>query len=260
MSDELPRSVREAQDGDLRPQVNPHAPANLLLLPENLAELEPVLIDRFLQLARPIGDASAGGGPELRLQDAGPFFYLIEALKRLHFPDLEQTLCILLDEFAALDERSYDELYLWCLVELARTDVRHVETYWPQVLTLDLHYRSALWTRPAGTHLVEQPYRLTDLVFWYYAIYTPRKYHYAYGAREAVVTLAESLPSLGSRLERIAVGLSDDQAELACRALRELAAVEPHRTVFSDALGLLTARRRRKPAPNTDTREPPCTA
>ncbi len=248
MSDDLRRSIHEAQHGDLRPQVNRHAAVNAPL-PDDLDLLRPVLIDRFLQLARPIADASAGGGPEMRLQDAGPFFYLIETLKRLQCDELEQTLCVLLDEFAALDEHSYDELYLWCIVELSRMAPRHVETYWPQVLALDLRYRSARWERPAAAHLVAQPYRLTDLVFYFYAIYTPRRYYYSYpaaaweGLAYQLHEAEHSPPSLGSRLQRIAGALSSDQAEVACQALRELAAAEAHRTVFSDALGLLGRRR-----------------
>src|SRR5262245_29758760 len=171
-------SVQQAQNGDLRPQINPQAAVILAELPTERAALRPVLIDCFFQLKRPIADSTDSNSTDLRLQDAGPFFYLVEALRRVGYEELDQTLCVLLDEFAQLEERSYDELYLWCIVELSRRDTRHVETYWPLVLTLDLQYRSAPWQQSTGAHPVERPCRLTDLLFYYYVLYTPRKFQF----------------------------------------------------------------------------------
>src|SRR5262245_42707978 len=109
MSEQLRQWIDKALHGDLRPQLTRgtvlDAPS---LTAEDAAALQPILIDRFLQLARPIANASVSDGPEMRLQDAGPFFYLVETLKRLGYDQLEQTLCIILDEFAELDERSYN--------------------------------------------------------------------------------------------------------------------------------------------------------
>ncbi len=246
MSERLRRAIHEAERGDLRPQFNPNAAVTWQPLPEELKEIEPVLIDRFLDLARPIADSHAGAGPGSRLQDAGRFFYLIETLRRLGFTRLEETLCVLLDEFAQLDERSYDELYLWCIVELSRSDPKYVDTYWPQVLSLDARYRSEPWTRPAGVPLVEQPYRFTELLFYYYALYTITP-HTGMTAQPGLVRV--EAPSLGGRLKRVEPRLSDEQVEVARLALDELYAADP-RPVFDDARGLLNRRRpRRAPAP-----------
>jgi hypothetical protein len=240
MSERLRRAIHEAERGDLRPQFNPNAAVNWQTLPGDAKEIEKVLIDRFLELARPIADSSRGAGPEARLQDAGPFFYLVETLKRLGFDRLPETLRVLLDEFSQLEESAYDELYLWSIVELSRTDPAHVDTYWPQVLTLDLHYRAEPWERPEGVHLVDQPYRLTDLLFYYYVIYalkipsppsTPYDWHRESPKPEA--------PSLGSHLRRIAPSLTAEQLEMARRALRELADAERNRPAFGDARGLI---------------------
>jgi hypothetical protein len=248
MSERLRRAIHEAERGDLRPQFNPAAAVNWQPLPGEREQLEPVLFDRFLQLARPVADASAGAGPEARLQDAGRFFYLVEAVRRLGGTRLEETLCVLLDEFAHLDERSYDELYLWCIVELSRTNTVHVDTYWPQVLTLDARYRVGPWQRPEGVHPVDQPYRLTDLLFYYYVLYTlhcvpprlhsGRSFYHGLDLR----TAGSVTPTLGSQLKRIAPRLSAEQVEIARRALRELEVVEPRRPAFGDALGLLPRR------------------
>src|SRR5262249_51619275 len=189
---------------------------------------------------RPIADASTGPHAAMRLQDAGSFFYLMETLKRLGCPRLEETLGILLDEFLHLEERSYDEVYLWCLVELSRTRPVHVRTYWPQVFSLDLLHRPAAWQRPTGVALVDQPYRLTDLLFYYYVLNTlhlqvpatdymgrPRVRH-----DRVPLTLARCLAS-------IAGDLSEAQLELVRRALSELPVLEKRRPAFGDALGLL---------------------
>jgi hypothetical protein len=240
MSERLRRAIHEAERGDLRPQFNPGAAVAWQPLPGERELVEPVLFDRFLELSRPIADASAGAGPEARLQDAGRFFYLVEALRRLGCARLEETLCVLLDEFAHLDERSYDELYLWCLVELSRTDARHVDTYWPQVLALDARYRGEPWQRPPGVHPVEQPYRLTDLLFYYYLLYARTRASPRFAVRAGVlINVVPTTPTLGSQLKRMAPQLSAEQVGIACRALRELAAVE-RRPAFGDALGLLS--------------------
>jgi hypothetical protein len=246
MNERLRRAIHEAEQGDLRPQFNPNAAVTWQPLPGELKEIEPVLIDRFLDLARPIANSSLGAGPEARLQDAGHFFYLVETLKRLGFARLEETLCVLLDEFAQLNERSYDELYLWCLVELSRTDSKYVDTYWPQVLSLDARYRCEPWVRPAGVPLVEQPYRFTDLLFYYYALHTITP-HTAMTAQPGVVRVES--PSLSSRLIRVLPNLNDEHVEIARRALEELNTAD-RRPVFGDALGLLNRLRpRATPAP-----------
>jgi hypothetical protein len=95
------------------------------------------------------------------------------------------------------------------------------------VLTLDLRYRDGPWQRPPEVHPVEAPYRLTDLVFYFYVLYTLN------------VPPESGQPPLGSHLRRLAPALSADQLDLARRALRELRAVKPRRPAFSDALGML---------------------
>ncbi|HYT89157.1 MAG TPA: hypothetical protein VEL76_10650 [Gemmataceae bacterium] len=239
MREDLYDWLREAQEGDLRPQANPNAAVNLKGFPEDREGLMSVLIDRFLQLARPIADASVSDGPELRLQDAGPFFYLVATLKRLGYKQLEQTLCILLDEFAELDERSYNELYLWCIVELSRTDRRHVDTYWPQVLALDRQRRPERWQRPEGVHLSNEPYRFTELLFYFYVLYTIRShpqdpYDWRIGKHKG------NNPTLGSHLKRLLPRLGEGEIAIARCALKDLAAAEPHRPAFGDALGMLS--------------------
>jgi hypothetical protein len=240
MSERLRRAIHEAERGDLRPQFNPGAAVTWQPLPGEREQVEPVLFDRFLELSRPIADASAGAGPEARLQDAGRFFYLVEALRRLGCGRLEETLCVLLDEFAHLDERSYDELYLWCLVELSRTDSIHVDTYWPQVLALDARYRGEPWQRPERVHPVEQPYRMADLLFYYYVLYTlnrvPPRLLYRVDVQANSVP---GTPTLGSHLKRLAPQLSAAQVAIARRALWELEAAEPRRPAFGDARRLL---------------------
>src|SRR5436309_15583271 len=100
MDDEQRQRYRvEAERGDLRPQFNRHAPAALADL-VSLRGIEPILLDRFSQFHRPIADASIAAGPEARLSDFGAFLYLVETLRRLHYPNLEEMLGILLDEFS----------------------------------------------------------------------------------------------------------------------------------------------------------------
>jgi hypothetical protein len=239
MSERLRRAFHEAAHGDLRPQFNSASPA----WPSSDLDkaLEPILLDRLLQLSRPIADASTGPHPDMRLSDAASFFYLLETLKRLDCRRLEETLGILLDEFLQLEERSYDELYLWCLVELSRTRSAHVRTYWPQVFSLDLLHRSAAWQRPKGVALVDQPYRLTDLLFYYYVLGTlhlqvpPTDFMGRPRVRQGYVPL-----TLARCLASIAGELTEAQLELVRRALKELALLEKRRPAFGDALGLLS--------------------
>src|SRR5262249_978591 len=157
----------------------------------------------LFQLARPIANASAGTGNAMRLQDASHFFNLIHTLRG--YPRLEEMLLIVLDEFLLLTERSYDELFLWCIVQLSRTDYRYVETFWPQPIALDLHFRAAAWRRPAGTRLFEQPYRLTDLIFYYYVIYS------LHGRDPRT---GRNIPSLGLCLQRLARAWSEPERAL----------------------------------------------
>jgi hypothetical protein len=245
------RLLHEAENGDLRPQFNPQAPAAWNNLPLDLASLEPILLDRFFQLARPIADASilqvnppksdrhffastwpieqAGLATDFGLHDAGRFFYLIETLKRLGYQGLEATLLMILDDFCQLDSRSYDELYLWSIVQLSRIDVKYARQFWPLIITLDLRYRAANWKRPRMTHVYEQPYRLTDLVFYYYEIYT----------KDRDSNGLSRFPSLGACLLQIIPDLSSEQLSLASIALGELETAE-QRPSYGDALGLVS--------------------
>lgn len=226
------RVIHEAEHGDLRPQFNPYAPAARQDLPQNLAVLEPILLDRFFQLARPIADASSGPVDAMHLQDAGRFFYLIETLNRLGYRKLDDTLLMILDDFCSLDPMAYNELYLWCIVQLCRTHGRYVQTFWPLVVTLDLRYRAADWRRPAGARVYEQPYRLTDLVFYYFVLYTLDR---------QTETGMSRFPSLGACLMQIAPDLSVEQLGLVMRALDELEQEDRQRRPgYGDALGLLT--------------------
>jgi hypothetical protein len=223
--------LREAESGDLRPQVNPQAIVGRIGAIAADPSRSPVvraLLQRFFTLARPIGDSSRGIRPELRLQDAGPFFYLVESLTRLGRSELEESLLILLDEFAQLEERSYDELYLWSIVHLSRTDPRHVDTFWPMAAALDLRFRSAAWQRPAAVSLVEAPYRLTELLFYYYYIYTLQ-----HGPNRKRRTA-----SLAMCVQRLVEHLSAEQRAFVRPTLRELAQTE-EQPAFSDASGLL---------------------
>ncbi len=203
------------------------------------------VLQRFFELSRPIGDASRGG-EALRLHDAAAFFSLFESLRHLGCAELNETLLIVLDDFAQLEPRSYDELYLWCIVELSRSDIRYVEQFWPMVLALDVRYRGAAWQRPKEVSLIEQPYRLIELVFYYYVLYTlPLE-------RGGNCTV----PLLARCVERILDRLSSSQRELMQQTLRDLAKAtrhgddedRRHSTEISDASGLLQKYRAR-PAP-----------
>ncbi len=238
----------EAERGDLRPQVNPHAPAALGELGP-LHELRPILLDRFWQLRRPIADALRSPAPEMRLSDIGSFLYLVETLRRLGYPNIEEMLGILLDEFSPFEERSYDELYLWCIVQLCRTDAKYVQRYWPDVLLLDVNFRNEDWRHDADCHLIDQPYRLTDLVLYYYAIYTRNRRH-------------PLIPSttIGVQIRDLFPGLTPAQRLVASRAVRRLRRPDPPPPQpwkgqvplddlgFSDACGLLAEWERRQQA------------
>jgi hypothetical protein len=136
-----------------------------------------------------------------------------------------------LDEFAQLTEKSYDEVFLWSIVQLSRTDMRFVKSFWPQVIALDLRYRSAPWKRPAGTRLYEQPYRLMDLVFYFYVIYTLHGIN-RFGRGGNFSTLALCLA-------QIAGAWSEPEKKLVITALQELRGEDPDRIAYGDALGYL---------------------
>lgn len=231
-----PRQERyrtEAERGDLRPQFNRHAPAALASLTA-LPGLEPILLDRLTQLHRPIADASLGVDPALRLSDIGSFLYLIETLRRLAYPNVEDMLCILLDAFSPYEDRSYDELYLWCVVELSRTDGKYVQRFWPEVFRLDANFRSGDWQRSSDLQLVDQPYRLTDLLLYYYEVYTrsPRRQW-------------ERHPSVGNWLERLWPELDAEQRATVRRAARDLRTLSRDHAIRSgDTLALLDRRER----------------
>jgi hypothetical protein len=228
------RFLTEAERGDLRPQFNRYAAAARHWELGPWPELQPILLDRFSQLHRPIADASRAAGPEARLSDIGSFLYLVETLRRLNYPNVEEMLCILLDDFSPHEERSYDELYLWCVVELSRVDGKYVRRFWPEVFGLDANFRGGDWRRDPECHLIDQPYRLTDLVFYYYEINTraPRQH----GGRR---------PSVGSHLSALWRDLNADQQATVRRSAQDLRGLSPKHTVdFGDALGLLTERDR----------------
>jgi hypothetical protein len=228
MSEHLRRAIYEVEHGELRPQFNPGALTALADLSGDWKLVEPILIDRLFQLSRLIADASAGAGEGMRLQDASRFFNLIQTLTSRGYPGLVEMLRIVLDEFSQLTERSYDELFLWCIVQLSRADQRFVQTFWPQAIALDLRYRAAPWRRPAGTRLFEQPYRFTDLILYYYEIYTLNR-------DSQGVPL---YPGLSSCLVALAPDWKPLERNLVLTALQELKE-EVFRPVFSDALGLL---------------------
>jgi hypothetical protein len=217
MSESPDPLIREAERGDLRPQFNPAA----LILgdPDRLKSLEPVLLDRFFQLARPIGNASLPTDAELRLSDAGHFFYLVETLRRSNCAQLEEMLLVILDGFLNMTERSYNELYLWSIVELSRTDARHIDTFWPVAIAVDLRFRFDPWVRPRGTLIFEEPYRFSELLFYFYVLYTLHQ---------------KALPSLGRCLQRIAPCLSGEETQLVCETLRQLEQ-EQDRVLYGDA-------------------------
>lgn len=221
--------LQEAENGDLRPQFNLQAPAAWNRFPLDLATLEPILLERFFQLARPIADASSCPSENMRLQDAGHFFYLIETLNRLGFQKLEETLLMILDDFCQLDPRSYNELYLWCIVQLSRINIRYVEQFWSLAITLDLRYRAVNWRSPTTKAVYQHPYRLTDLIFYYYEIYTKDRDELG----------RSRYPSLGACLLRVVPNLTHEQVRIVRLALDELG-IRDLQEGYGDALGLLS--------------------
>lgn len=227
--------AREAERGDLRPQMN--ADSVLLASGAELRKVERVLLDRLFHLSRPIGCAATATSGDLRLSDSGQFFYLIEALRRGGGAPLDETLLVILDDFLQLTERSYDELYLWSIVELSRRDARHVEVFWPAVIALDQRFRYEPWERPAGATLIDQPYRMCELLFYYYAVSTihlkkqqqPRK-------RQSQES--QPLPSLGRCLGRIAPQLTAEQRQLVGDTLQQMERGD-RRALYGDAYGML---------------------
>lgn len=226
---DLPAEQPDIDLSDLRPPFR----ISRVLASVPAGKLEPLVRQRFFALARPIGNGSVSTpGEDLRLQDAGRFFCLLHTLEELGSKCIEETLLTLLDEFAQLDERSYNELYLWSIVHLSRLDPRHVETFWPLVINLDLLYRSPPWQRPTTATLVDLPYRLSECVWYYYVLYTLKR----------DLNRNPVYPSLASCLLRTRKHLSADQNQLMEETLAELARQEP-RAYFGDAYGVLTRRR-----------------
>jgi hypothetical protein len=224
--------LEQAERGDLRPQFNPRSVVTWPLESGNghfdPKVIVPALANRFFELARPIADAHREPGLNMRISDAGRFFYLIEALERLGYQGVEGMLLVFLDEFSQLEQRSYDELYLWSIVELSRRNPDHIDTFWPMALTLDMRFRASPWERPADYSLVDLPYRMFELVMYYYAFQTI--YRAANGRRR--------YPSLLSCLRRIRGKLSESEDDLLMETLRDLARHE-RRPAFGDAHGLL---------------------
>lgn len=197
-------------------------------------EAESDLIGMLFQYSRPIADASQETRGDMRLLPAGVFFETVHVFEFYNRQRLEETLLMLLDDFSRLDQHSYSELYLWCIVQLSRMNPVHVGTFWPLVLDLDLRYRAVSWQRPDSVALVDQPYRLTELVFYFYVINTLQRSAVEEGARETRrphASLATCLASLNGHL-------TDAQWELMIDTLRELARTEK-RPEFGDACGLL---------------------
>ena len=192
----------------------------------NPNDIEPLLLDKLHLYARPIADGRSSTG--MRLQDPGTFFFTIEIFERLDRQRTEDTLLMVLDEFSGLEPSAYDELYLWSILHLSRSEPRHAATFWPLVLALDLRYRPEPWQRPTGTAIVDRPYRLTELLFYFYVLYTLHRR--ADGERR--------YPSLVSCLRRFVDELSNDAHDLVLDVLDELARTQK-RPAFGDAFGLL---------------------
>jgi len=190
---------------------------------------EPLILDRLFQFARPIADAATEPKADMRVGDGADFFLAFQAFELFNPERMREALLALLDEFAHLDRRSYDELYLWSIVYLSRLDLRHVETFWPLAIALDLRYRAVPWQREAGVSLVDQPYRFTELLFYCYALHS--------GARRPDSDVRIH-PSLASAVQRLAPALSPEQRGFMMQTLRDLgrSAGLPD---FGDAAGLL---------------------
>ena len=195
----------------------------------NPNDIEPLLLDKLHLYARPIADARTESRAARRLQDPGTFFFTIEIFERFDRQRTEETLLMVLDEFSGLESSAYDELYLWSILHLSRTQPHHAANFWPLVLALDLRYRSEPWQRPPDAAIVDQPYRLTELLFYFYVLYTLHRQ-----ARDG----SRRYPSLVSCLQRSAPDLPDDAFGLVLEVLEGLRAPQK-RPAFSDALGLL---------------------
>lgn len=198
----------------------------------------PLLNGLFAQ-ARPIADACREPGLAMTVSSPAPFFAGIAALEKLGYDGIEQTLLMFLDEFAQLEQRSYDELYLWSIVELSRRNLDHVAAFWPLALALDLRFRSTKWQRPDGS-LLEQPYRLTEQVMYHYVVATrpPELDMDALEALDGNGHAPRRYPPLATCLRRCVREISEDQAGLLLDTLRELARQERY-PAFGDAHGLL---------------------
>src|SRR4051812_20578695 len=101
---------------------------------------------------------------------------------------------ILPGEFSPFEEGADDELYLWCLVQLSRAGEQYVRRYWPDVLQLDANFRAGVRVRPPDTHLIDRPYRLTDLLLYYFALYTRNDRHRPRPGATAGVLLRSLFP------------------------------------------------------------------
>jgi len=200
-----------------------------------------VLHNRFFEMSRLIADAFHEPGLDMQVGSPERFFATVEALDQLGYDGVEQSLLVLLDEFAQLEQRSYDELYLWSIIELSRRNGDHVERLWPMVLTLDLRFRAEPWQRPDEFSLRERPYRLTELVMYFYVLAThepePDELYLVEDEAQAVPP-RRRYPPLATCLRRIRRQLSEEQFALMKNTLRELARTGGH-PAFGDAHGLL---------------------
>jgi hypothetical protein len=262
--------LEQAERGDLRPQFNPRSVVTWPLESSNghfdPKVIVPALVNRFFELARPIADAHREPGLNMRISDAGRFFYLIEALTRLGYQGVEGMLLVFLDEFSQLEQRSYDELYLWSIVELSRRNPDHIDTFWPMALTLDMRFRAEPWSRPAEYGLIDHPYRMIELVMYYYVLgtmereptdelrFVPRPIEvdlYVRSYRERHGTeppdpfefiqrpvMRRRYPSLARCLRRILWTVSDSERDLLMDTLRDMFR-NTGRAAFSDARGTL---------------------
>jgi hypothetical protein len=123
-------------------------------------------------------------------------------------------------------------------VQLSRSDPRHVDTFWPLALTLDLRYRAPSWQRPAGAGPFEQPYRLTELVLFYYYLYSQDRVQAVHQVR---VPSRRRYPSLGTCLVRLQEHLSAEPRALLVETLQQLVRAE-RRPALTDAQGMLRRR------------------
>jgi hypothetical protein len=235
---------QQAEHGDLRPQFNRHAVTTWDLTRLNgslgLDELQRILLNRFFELSRPIADACHEPGLNMRLSDAGRFFYLIETLEHCGCRQIEDTLLVFLDEFSQLEQRSYDELYLWSIVELSRRNPEHVERFWPMVLTLDLRFRADPWQRPEGEPLVDEPYRLFELLVCFFVVYTRALESSGRQRQESPYSLIyrRRYPPLATYLRRFVHQLDNDQRSLLMDTIRPMSR-QQRRPEIGDAFGVL---------------------